>query len=87
MEKLSEIEEISGSDISNAVLKTAIHVILNQKEAASYEDFQYEIDKILMVKKSMDNNEYVIKEKISSRNSREDKKAALNHQCRSILGK
>lgn len=50
-EKLSSIDGLSGSDISNCMLRTAIHIAESGSGHASYSDFFSYAEKILELKK------------------------------------
>lgn len=50
-EKLCEIDNISGSDISNAILRVAIMTTVKDKKEACYDELKYELEKIRKTKK------------------------------------
>jgi SpoVK/Ycf46/Vps4 family AAA+-type ATPase len=63
IEKLSESKNISGCDISNAILKTAIYIAVNKKRGACYEDLKRELDNILKTKREYDWGDYSVSER------------------------
>ena len=56
LEQLSDIEEISGADISNCVLNAALHAASQQKSKITYNDFNDKIISILQSKESIYGN-------------------------------
>lgn len=60
---LSEIENITGSDIANAVLRTTISSIQQKKESIDIEDFKIIIEKIKTTKRAITSNNYEISTK------------------------
>lgn len=60
---LSEIENITGSDIANAVLRTTISSIQQKKESIDIEDFKIIIEKIKTTKRAVTSNNYEISTK------------------------
>ena len=53
IEKLAEIPDVTGSDVSAAVLKTAARAAMKQARKASYEDFAEVLEKIRGARKAM----------------------------------
>lgn len=60
IDKLSEVENVSGSDISNSVLKTAIRIALEKKDAAELQDFNSELTKILVAKRAIEGDNFTV---------------------------
>ena len=60
IERLSNIEEVTGADIANAVLKTAVHMAVMGEHLADYTNFENEIKKILIARRDMDLNGFEI---------------------------
>jgi len=53
IEKLAEIPDVTGSDVSAAVLKTAARAAMKPAQKASYGDFAEELEKIRGARKAM----------------------------------
>lgn len=51
--KLAEIPDVTGSDVSTTVLKTAARAAMKPTRKASYEDFAEELGKITGARKAM----------------------------------
>ena len=68
VEKLSEIERITGSDISNIVLQTAIYAAQARKKYITLQDFENTADKIIRNKIIIEHGGY----EISTRKVSED---------------
>ena len=54
IDELSEIEGITGSDISSAVLKSAVFAAMSENKQVDKNCIKHELDKIVKVKKALD---------------------------------
>lgn len=65
IEEISKIENVSGADISNAVLQAAINTVRTLEEKIMYDDLKKSVDRIVEAKKASEGNFEITSRKVS----------------------
>ena len=65
IDKICEVEGVTGADISTAILKAAIDVVCKESACVTYELLYDIIEEIINAKKAVNNNYEITKRKVS----------------------